>query len=248
MQIHLFHSVIVAQAMLNLGMCMGADGYQPAAFLPAHGENVWCVALSLDGKLAATGSFDKTIKLWDIERKEERITLTGHTQIVRSVSFTPEGQLLLSVDQKTVRCWSAVTGASKWALDVSGANAVLPVNETAAVVLTDSAVLVSLDDGKSFRRFDQDAFPPVDSLAADYSKHVFVVKRNSLERFALTGMLESKFTGEWKTAADICVSHDGKYVAVLGDRMLSVIDVPRNQLMWTRPFRELWSEVVFKRG
>lgn len=53
----------------------------------------------------ATGSRDKTIKLWDA-RGKCLMTLVGHDNWVRAVVFHPGGKCLLSVsDDKTLRCW-----------------------------------------------------------------------------------------------------------------------------------------------
>ncbi|KAJ5678676.1 WD domain-containing protein [Penicillium macrosclerotiorum] len=53
----------------------------------------------------ATGSRDKTIKIWDA-RGTCLMTLIGHDNWVRAVVFHPGGKYLLSVsDDKTIRCW-----------------------------------------------------------------------------------------------------------------------------------------------
>lgn len=53
----------------------------------------------------ATGSRDKTIKLWDA-RGTCLMTLSGHDNWVRAVVFHPGGKYLLSVsDDKTIRVW-----------------------------------------------------------------------------------------------------------------------------------------------
>ncbi|KUI57972.1 Nuclear distribution protein PAC1 [Cytospora mali] len=53
----------------------------------------------------ATGSRDKTIKLWD-SRGNCLVTLRGHDNWVTAVAFHPGGKFLLSVsDDKTLRCW-----------------------------------------------------------------------------------------------------------------------------------------------
>lgn len=53
----------------------------------------------------ATGSRDKTIKLWSWQGTCLR-TLSGHDNWVRALAFHPGGKYLLSVsDDKTIRCW-----------------------------------------------------------------------------------------------------------------------------------------------
>ncbi|HBK65595.1 MAG TPA: WD40 repeat domain-containing protein, partial [Cyanobacteria bacterium UBA11166] len=39
---------------------------------------------------------DNTIKIWDIATGEVKATLTGHSNLVNSVSFSPDGKTLAS--------------------------------------------------------------------------------------------------------------------------------------------------------
>lgn len=62
-------------------------------------------APSSSAEFIATGSRDKTIKLWD-GRGTLIKTLIGHDNWIRSLLFHPGGKYLLSCgDDKTIRCW-----------------------------------------------------------------------------------------------------------------------------------------------
>ncbi len=54
-----------------------------------------------------SGSYDKTIKLWDVKTGKEIHTFEGHDGPVRSVNFSPNGKTLVSgSDDKTIKLWN----------------------------------------------------------------------------------------------------------------------------------------------
>ena len=77
--------------------------------LKGHTDPVYAVAVAPDGKTFATGSFDKTIKLWNAADGKERRTLggtAGHTNLVLSVAFHPKEPILASSSSdNTVKFW-----------------------------------------------------------------------------------------------------------------------------------------------
>lgn len=61
---------------------------------------------NLTGPFLASGSRDKTIKIWDVSTGLCLITLTGHDNWVRGLIFHSGGKYLLSAaDDKTLRVW-----------------------------------------------------------------------------------------------------------------------------------------------
>ncbi|KAF7585315.1 hypothetical protein BBP40_011245 [Aspergillus hancockii] len=72
---------------------------------------VEAVAFSPDGQTVASGSDDKTIKLWDAKTGSELQALKGHLDSVGSVAFSPDGQIVASgSDDETIKLWDAKTG------------------------------------------------------------------------------------------------------------------------------------------
>ncbi|WP_013322705.1 hypothetical protein [Gloeothece verrucosa] len=79
--------------------------------LERHNDSVTSVSFSPDGKILASGSWDKTIKLWDVQTGQEIRTLSGHNDSVYSVSFSGDGKILASGSRdKTIKLWDVQTG------------------------------------------------------------------------------------------------------------------------------------------
>ncbi|OQE11875.1 hypothetical protein PENFLA_c071G03084 [Penicillium flavigenum] len=79
--------------------------------LEGHSDWVSSVAFSPQGGLLASGSYDKTIRIWDTATGALRLILNGHLGLVESVAFSPDGQRLVSgSEDKTIRLWDIATG------------------------------------------------------------------------------------------------------------------------------------------
>jgi WD40 repeat protein len=103
----------------------------------AHSGVIWSVAFSPDGTKIVSGSFDKTIKVWDsgAPSPQNRPSLAktdallacladnldllsektnAHSGYVRSVAFVPDGTKIVSgSDDKTIKVWDMVKWSRK---------------------------------------------------------------------------------------------------------------------------------------
>ncbi len=76
-----------------------------------HTGDITCVVFSPDGNRIATASWDKTVKIWDLETGADVLTLRGHGGVISSVAFSPHGDTIATASwDKTLRLWDAVDG------------------------------------------------------------------------------------------------------------------------------------------
>jgi WD40 repeat protein len=79
---------------------------QPLRALEGHVADLYHVEFSPDATKIATGSFDKTIRLWETSSGKLIAVLSGHQGKVLSVTFSQDGRSLLSAsDDKTIKLW-----------------------------------------------------------------------------------------------------------------------------------------------
>ncbi len=76
-----------------------------------HGMEVTAVAFSPEGRFLATGSSDRTVRLWDLANGREAKSYANHSQQVNVVAFSPDGKTVASGGvEPDVHLWSTETG------------------------------------------------------------------------------------------------------------------------------------------
>jgi len=104
-----FASAMASVMLILTAMVIGQKA-SLAAF-DAHGGPVKSVAVSTDGRLALTASFDNSILLWDLADETVRAELEGHDAAVNAVAFLPNNRQAVSAsDDGTIAIWDLVDG------------------------------------------------------------------------------------------------------------------------------------------
>jgi mono/diheme cytochrome c family protein len=70
-----------------------------------HEGPILCVAFAPDGRRAASGGEDRTLRLWDVKTGRELLRREVHTGEVSAVCFTPDGKQLISASGRMIVVW-----------------------------------------------------------------------------------------------------------------------------------------------
>jgi len=183
-----------------------------------HNDFATCVAFSPDGRTLASASFDKTIKLWDVESGELRKNLPQDSKIY-SIAFSPAGNLLAVASQKAVELRAADTNDLKqsFSTDSLAAAAVVFSNDGQVLAGSDVSGKVTVWDTQTgaVKKVFTDHTDVVDALAfspdgkllasGGYDSTIFVWDLAS-------GLVVTKLSDTDKVTS-VAFSHDGKLLA-----------------------------------
>jgi len=88
--------------------------------LTGHSHYVQDVAISSDGQFALSGSWDGTLRLWDLNTGATTRRFVGHTKDVLSVAFSSDNRQIVSGSRdKTINLWNTL-GQCKYTITEEG--------------------------------------------------------------------------------------------------------------------------------
>jgi len=88
--------------------------------LTGHGHFVQDIVISSDGQFALSGSWDGTLRLWDLTLGTTTRRFVGHSKDVLSVAFSADNRQIVSASRdKSIKLWNTL-GECKYTIEENG--------------------------------------------------------------------------------------------------------------------------------
>jgi len=201
------------------------------AVLSGHTEGVPSLTFSPDGASLVSGSYDKTIKLWDIQTGGVVKTFQGHTNYVMSVSISPNCTMIASAClNKTIRLWDIQTG--KCHCVIQQENFV----EYVHFFPLDPHHFISITDDGKVQEWNIDGYktaPEYDGSCAAFSfdgtKLVSCNGGVAQVQSSNSGEVVAEFYMDNTNTKCCCFSPDGWLVAIAADDIVYIWDITNSE-------------------
>ncbi|XP_044252957.1 serine-threonine kinase receptor-associated protein [Tribolium madens] len=184
-----------------------------------HKHIVKSVNFSKDSALLATGSNEKLVRIFDLNKPEAKPEeFTGHTSGIRHVIFFRNDTHLVScADDKTLRVWDRSSGKEVQKIDFPSIPNSLEVSRDGTVLTVTHSNHVTFLDSESLNKIREFSVPTtVNSASLHPDKTIFVAGGDDLKVYKFdytTGNEIESFKGHFGPVHCVKFSPDGELYA-----------------------------------
>ncbi|KAF4522065.1 hypothetical protein B566_EDAN004047 [Ephemera danica] len=181
--------------------------------------SVKSVDFSRDGALFATGSNEKLIRIFDLNKPEESPTVfSGHTAAIKHALFFRNGGYLVScADDRTLRVWDRSSGEEVQKLEFSAIPSSLEVSQDGTVITVTHGKVVSFWNADTLEKVKEVSVPTqVNSASLHPDKSIFICGGEDLKVYKFdynTGNEIESFKGHFGPVHCVRFSPDGELYA-----------------------------------
>ena len=213
-----------------------------------HSRDVSAVAYSVDGKYIASGSYDTTVKLWDVNGKKLH-TFTGHRDVVTSVAFSKDNKFLASSSiDRTVKIWNIDNKEVKNLDFGEGINSVAfsPDGKQLEIASGNTATVISIESGAKEQTLTGHSSDVVKVIFSPDGKLLATASADQTVKIWNEGKESQTLKGHSGAIASVVFSPDGKQLAsASADNTAKLWNIEGKELQTLRGHRNKVTDVAF---
>lgn len=214
----------------NIGARIGATDIlrrvnKTKSFLRDHTASIKSLKFSHNSKIIASGSIDRTIKLWNIKEKKLITTLTGHMGTINDIDFYYNDEFIISCStDKTLKLWDLSSNSCVRTFE-GHTDSVRTVrffgNKFIVSGSWDNTVKIwNMETGECLKTFiHNDDINTID--ISKYGNFIIFGGRSQFIRFINYNIMKEVRNFMTKDDTITSIANDGNYIAIAFDRLFS---------------------------
>ncbi|EGC34710.1 hypothetical protein DICPUDRAFT_153024 [Dictyostelium purpureum] len=160
-----------------------------AKVLRGHDDLVMAIDVSADGKYLISGSRDKSAIFWDLEKREEILTLKGHTGIISCVALPRKQSTAMfavtASDDRTIKLWKFSANQNNKKISASATKIAHDKDINSIAIAPNDKIIATASQDTFVKLWNADNLEPITTIKA-HRRGVWHVEFSPVDQCMLT--------------------------------------------------------------